>query len=34
MARATAPMLPGCEGSTRTMRMSAVSMAICYDMLL
>jgi hypothetical protein len=28
MARATAPMLPGCEGSTSTMRMSVE--IICY----
>ena len=33
MARATAPMLPGCEGSTSTMRMSEESWrfaALCY----
>ena len=29
IARATAPMLPGCEGSTSTMRMSVE--IICYD---
>jgi hypothetical protein len=28
MARAAAPMLPGCEGATNTMRMSQDSMCI------
>ncbi len=32
MALATAPMLPGCEGSTSTMRMSVE--IICYDCLI